>query len=295
MSFKEQRAVEMVKLLIERQTDEINRLRDEITQLNTALGIKNGTIGRLTAFNESLERESASNFKELCEEQDENIRLRARIAELEAQQTQEHAAPDVLFDGFAVLNALSDKAKQRTSAENVSDVLDAVVKLLRSEQTDTQQPPARQVPVRWMPMDTAPKDGTLLRLLIEFSSHAIEDEEGPLATIGVNQKAHTGEDVWQFVGWDWEQDCFTGGLGNPVGWLPMLAAAPAQPAAQGQKEVQRLREALEEIADPIKFMRARLEDGEQLNGVYAIQMAESGSYLREIAKRAIAASTGQEE
>ena len=65
-------------------------------------------------------------------------------------------------------------------------------------------------------------------------------------------------------------------------------------AAQDQGEVQRLREALEEIADPIKFMRARLEDGEQLNGVYAIQMAESGSYLREIAKRAIAASTGQE-
>ena len=59
-------------------------------------------------------------------------------------------------------------------------------------------------------------------------------------------------------------------------------------------EVQRLRDALEEIADPIKFMRARLEDGEQLNGVYAIQMAESGNYLREIAKRALTASTEQE-
>ena len=59
-------------------------------------------------------------------------------------------------------------------------------------------------------------------------------------------------------------------------------------------EVQRLRDALEEIADPIKFMRARLEDGEQLNGVYAIQMAESGNYLRDIAKRALTASTEQE-
>jgi len=71
-------------------------------------------------------------------------------------------------------------------------------------------------------------------------------------------------------------------------------AAPAQPAAQDRGEVQRLRDALEEIADPIKFMRARLEDGEQLNGVYAIQMAESGNYLREIAKRALTASTEQE-
>ena len=75
---------------------------------------------------------------------------------------------------------------------------------------------------------------------------------------------------------------------------PVATLALSDPASQDQGEVQRLREALEEIADPIKFMRARLEDGEQLNGVYAIQMAESGSYLREIAKRAIAASTGQE-
>jgi hypothetical protein len=40
--------------------------------------------------------------------------------------------PSVLFDGFAVLQALDEKAKGRTSAENVSDVLDAVVRLMRS-------------------------------------------------------------------------------------------------------------------------------------------------------------------
>lgn len=40
--------------------------------------------------------------------------------------------PDVLFDVFAVLQALDAKAKARTSAENVSDVLDAVVRLMRS-------------------------------------------------------------------------------------------------------------------------------------------------------------------
>lgn len=40
--------------------------------------------------------------------------------------------PSVLFDGFAVLQALHEKAKWRTSAENVSDVLDAVVRLMRS-------------------------------------------------------------------------------------------------------------------------------------------------------------------
>lgn len=40
--------------------------------------------------------------------------------------------PDVLFDGFAVLQSLDSKAKVRTSAENVSDVLDAVVRFMRS-------------------------------------------------------------------------------------------------------------------------------------------------------------------
>lgn len=39
--------------------------------------------------------------------------------------------PDVLYDGFAVYQALDEKARRRTGAENVSDVLDAVVKLMR--------------------------------------------------------------------------------------------------------------------------------------------------------------------
>jgi hypothetical protein len=40
--------------------------------------------------------------------------------------------PRVLFDGFSVLQALDPKAKARTSGENVSDVLDAVVKMMRA-------------------------------------------------------------------------------------------------------------------------------------------------------------------
>lgn len=40
--------------------------------------------------------------------------------------------PEVLFDGFAVYQALSDKAKGRTSSHNVYDTLDAVVKLMRA-------------------------------------------------------------------------------------------------------------------------------------------------------------------
>ena len=40
--------------------------------------------------------------------------------------------PDVLFDGYAVMQALGMRQQARTSPENVSDVLDAVVRLMRS-------------------------------------------------------------------------------------------------------------------------------------------------------------------
>lgn len=76
-------------------------------------------------------------------------------------------------------------------------------------------------------MATAPKDGTLLRLLVSFEHHATEDGVGPQPTIGSNTwDNHHDFDEWQFAGWNWEQDCYTQGVGTPVGWLPMLDAAP---------------------------------------------------------------------
>lgn len=52
------------------------------------------------------------------------------------QRIRELRAPAVLFDGYTVFNALTERARLRTSAENVSDVLDAVVKLLRLPKGD---------------------------------------------------------------------------------------------------------------------------------------------------------------
>ncbi len=48
-----------------------------------------------------------------------------------------------------------------------------------------------------------------------------------------------------------------------------------------------LEEALKEIVSPIEYMRKRLEDGEQLNGQYAIALANDANYLRDIAKKAL--------
>ncbi len=60
-----------------------------------------------------------------------------------------------------------------------------------------------------------------------------------------------------------------------------------------QKENQRedngsgYKRALEEIVSPIKFMQNRLQEGERLNGEYAIMLAKDANYLQSIAKKAL--------
>ena len=49
----------------------------------------------------------------------------------------------------------------------------------------------------------------------------------------------------------------------------------------------RQRKALEEIADPILFMRKRLKPDELLNGMAAAQLADSPCFLRDIARAAL--------
>ncbi|HEY1028383.1 MAG TPA: hypothetical protein VGE28_12260 [Pseudomonas sp.] len=74
---------------------------------------------------------------------------------------------------------------------------------------------------RWRDMATAPRDGTMVRLLVDFTEHATEDaDQAP--TIGANNFDNDGEDRWQFAGWCWSHDHFTQGQGEPIGWLPML-------------------------------------------------------------------------
>ncbi|WP_312914451.1 hypothetical protein [Stenotrophomonas sp.] len=78
-------------------------------------------------------------------------------------------------------------------------------------------------------MATAPRDGTMVRLLVQFDDHATEDTEGPAWTIGACNDDNVGDDEhvgWQFAGWCWDHDHFTEGKGTPVGWLPLLDASP---------------------------------------------------------------------
>lgn len=56
---------------------------------------------------------------------------------------------------------------------------------------------------------------------------------------------------------------------------------------ESRKYINHLEKTLKEIIDPIHFMSERLADGEELNELYAIKLADNPEYLREIAKRGL--------
>jgi hypothetical protein len=99
-------------------------------------------------------------------------------------------------------------------------------------------PAAVQEPVAvkaaWQDIARAPKDGTLLRLLVvpdptEFTP--FDDSLNPYETIGFNNLTDTDEDCWEFAGWSWSQDCFITGRGEVIGW-----SAFKDPAQQSSYE-----------------------------------------------------------
>jgi hypothetical protein len=63
---------------------------------------------------------------------------------------------------------------------------------------------------------------------------------------------------------------------------------------QLKAENERLKAALEQISNPIKFMQNNLKEGEKLDGFYAIQLSQSASYLKDIAKEALESLTHKE-
>jgi hypothetical protein len=80
-------------------------------------------------------------------------------------------------------------------------------------------------------MDTAPTDGTMVRLLVKFTEHDTEDTGGPSWTIGAFSSPDEPDACWQFAGWCWTHDHFTEGKGEPIGWLPMTEPARTGEAA----------------------------------------------------------------
>lgn len=83
-------------------------------------------------------------------------------------------------------------------------------------------------------LDTAPRDGTMVRLLVDYSEgeHPLEDTHDEAWTIGFNNDVNDGQDTWKFAGWCWSQDHFTEGKGRVLGWLPY-----SRPLIAGWREI----------------------------------------------------------
>lgn len=103
-----------------------------------------------------------------------------------------------------------------------------------------------------LPIDLAPRDGTILRLRVRYKAGVkgvwtpLEDAEESW-TIGFNSLDNTGEDRWQFVGWDWSQDYLLEAPGGEViGWLP-FHGEQARPSPPPAADADSVREALTNI------------------------------------------------
>ncbi|WP_219915023.1 Arc family DNA-binding protein [Pseudomonas protegens] len=102
----------------------------------------------------------------------------------------------------------------------------------------------------WRDMESAPRDGTMLRLLVEFEEHSTEDE-GQAPTIGANNFDNDEIDEWKFAGWCWTHDHFVEGKGTPVGWLPMLDSKATEPAPRVERD-----ERIAELTNALKNLKA---------------------------------------
>jgi hypothetical protein len=135
-----------------------------------------------------------------------------------------------------------------------------------------------------LPMDTAPKDGTMLRLLVQFENCSFDDSNLPCWVCGFNLADNTGEDKWQFPGWSWVHDYILDASddGKPIGWLPMLATKQAEAPTASNERAQAM-DAIEAFArDRYKvapshesmFFRFAVVAGDGLQQLYLGREAE---------------------
>lgn len=79
-------------------------------------------------------------------------------------------------------------------------------------------------------MASAPRDGTLLQLIVSHGNDGSSDgfdDNDPSRTMGFNNFDNDGEDAWKFPGWSWSHDFITEqGKGNPIAWALMLPLPP---------------------------------------------------------------------
>ena len=115
-------------------------------------------------------------------------------------------------------------AERGDEAAQAAAQADYEARILASIQPD---PEVRQDALAWRSMERAPKDGRMLALLVDYSTGSGPLEDAIIAaTIGFNDLENTGDDEWQFCGWNWSHDCFAEGHGEVIGWSDFIVPTP---------------------------------------------------------------------
>lgn len=66
----------------------------------------------------------------------------------------------------------------------------------------------------------------------------------------------------------------------------------SQIGIEKQNEIDNIKLALKEIESPISFMQDRLQEGEKLNGMMAIELSKDHNYLKGIARKVLSSENG---
>ena len=72
---------------------------------------------------------------------------------------------------------------------------------------------------QWQPIESAPRDGSAVRLLISDGEFPLIDSD-TWETIG-NFGVGEDQNAWTFAGWCWTHDEYRTGNGEVIGWLPL--------------------------------------------------------------------------
>ena len=84
----------------------------------------------------------------------------------------------------------------------------------------------------WIPIEQAPRDGTLLILAIEPEGrqHPLSDSADYTLSFGFNEFDDSEIDRWQFMGYYWDYDQIVDGVGRPRYYqlAPKLRSGPKE-------------------------------------------------------------------
>lgn len=146
---------------------------------------------------------------------------------------------------------------------------------------------AAGVKLEALTLETAPRDDTMVRLLVVYEDRDAHDyplndddwdrPEGAW-TIGFNGFDHHGEDEWIICGWDMSQDRWTYGRGRIIGWLPYEAALSSQTQVVGDKS-----------RDDLKTPSPPPASGGEEPVVYGLLNPDTGNVMLQVFRRKDAA------